>query len=228
MYRLALVALFSIATTAAAEEELAGIGRAAPSFRLPLYGGKPGESFGLDRWVGQDPSEKGVKTVVVSFMASFCEPCKKEMPYLQLLHEKYKDQGLRVMMVSIDTEVEGQKKVEDLIALNKVTFPVLKDRFNLVARRWLGSKVPLPSLFFISPNGAISQAHRGYNEDMSNTLLAEVQSNLGVPKEDVRLAAPEPVKAEPVPVAEETEPKKGKKGKKTGKEASKTATAPIP
>ncbi len=222
MSRFAIAAALVLSTAAVANEELATVGQTAPAFRLPQYVGK--EVVGLDRWVGAEPTEPGVKTVVMSFMASFCEPCKKEMPYLQLLHEKYKDKGLRVMMISIDTEPEGQKKVLELLTENKVTFPVLKDRFNLVARRWLGSKVPLPSLFIVGADGTITEAHRGYNDDMSQTLLAEVQTKLGVPKEEVRLAVPTP--PAPEPVAEpKVDPKKAKKG---SKEPKQTATVTPP
>jgi hypothetical protein len=104
------------------------------------------------------------------------------MPYLQTLHEKHKGDGLRVMMISIDTEADGQKKVEELIALNKVTFPVGKDRFNIVARRWLGTKSPLPSLFMVRPDGTISAVHRGYSQDGAELLGKEVETALGLKK----------------------------------------------
>jgi thiol-disulfide isomerase/thioredoxin len=112
-------------------------------------------------------------------MASFCGPCKKEMPYLQTLSEKYKADGLRVMMVAIDKDEEGQKKVADLIEKNKITFPVLKDRFNIVARRWLGTQSPLPSLFIVRPDGTVGSVHRGYGEDGSTILAKEVETALG-------------------------------------------------
>ena len=115
---------------------------------------------------------------MLSFMASFCAPCKKEMPYLQSLHEKYSGQGLRVMMVSIDKEPAGQKIIDELIASNQVTFPVLKDRFNLVARRWLGAQSPLPSLFFVKPDGVVLSVHRGYTEEASVLLEKEVKDAL--------------------------------------------------
>src|SRR6476619_4058085 len=144
---LAAVAL-CCSTAAFADEGLATDGKTIDgfNFRLPVYNAdKVGATVvGLDKFVGPDASDKQTKILLLSFMASFCGPCKKEMPYLQSLHEKYKDQGLRIVMVSIDTEEEGQKKINDLIATNHVTFPVLKDRFNLAARRWLGSKTPLP------------------------------------------------------------------------------------
>ena len=125
-------------------EDLAEAGKPAPMFRLPVYNARAvGQTVvGLDRFVGAEPQDKEAKVVLLSFMASYCAPCKKEMPWLQKLSEKYKAQGLRVMMVSIDTEEEGQKKVSDLIDQNGVTFPVLKDRFNLVARRCLHCGLP--------------------------------------------------------------------------------------
>jgi thiol-disulfide isomerase/thioredoxin len=165
-------------------EDLAEVDKPAPTFRLPVYNPK---EFGqttvaMDSFVGPEAQDKKTKALLVSFMASFCGPCKKEMPYLQTLHEKHKGDGLRVMMISIDTEAEGQKKVEDLIALNKVTFPVGKDRFNIVARRWLGTKSPLPSLFMVRPDGTISAVHRGYSQDGAELLGKEVETALGLKK----------------------------------------------
>lgn len=167
---------------AAAQEELPAIGKPAPIFRLPVYNSQAVGStvVGLDRLVGPDATDKEVKVVLMSFMASFCAPCKKEMPYLQMLHEKYKDFGLRVVMVSIDTEPEGQKIIDDLIAENRITYPVLKDRFNLVARRWLGNKSPLPSVFMVKPDGLVSMVHRGYNDEASELFAHEVEDALGI------------------------------------------------
>ena len=133
-------------------------------------------------YVGVEATDKKTKALLVSFMASFCGPCKKEMPYLQKLHEQHKENGLRVMMVAIDTETDGQKKVAELIAENKVTFPVAKDRFNIVARRWLGTKSPLPSLFMVRPDGTISAVHRGYSQDGAELLGKEVELALGLKK----------------------------------------------
>ena len=164
--------------SAARAEELAEVGASAPPFRLPVYNGAAMgfTAAGLDRYVGAQPDEKGTTALLVSFMASFCGPCKKEMPYLEELYERYRSRGLRVLVVSIDSEPEGQKKVEDLIAQHHITFPVLKDRFNLVARRWLGTKSPLPSLFMLRPNGTVASVHRGYSEDGVQLLRREVES----------------------------------------------------
>lgn len=178
---LAISVVFSAAAWA---DDVAEVDKAAPMFSLPVYNAKDvgSTAVGIGKYVGQEAADKNTRTLMVSFMASFCGPCKKEMPYLQTLHEKYKDQGLRIVMVSIDTEPEGQKKVDELIALNKVTFPVLKDRFNIVARRWLGNKSPLPSLFMVRPDGTVSSVHRGYSQDGVELLTQEVESALGLKK----------------------------------------------
>ncbi len=178
-----LVLVSLVSASSFADEELAAVDKTAPQFRLPIYNavaaGEPsGTMLGLDRFVGAEAADKKTKVLVVSFMASFCGPCKKEMPSLQTLHEKYKDRGLRVLMVAIDREEEGQKKVAELIATNTVTFPVLKDRFNIVARRWLGNQSPLPSLFMVRPDGTVKTVHRGYSEDASAILEKEVTAAL--------------------------------------------------
>jgi thiol-disulfide isomerase/thioredoxin len=176
------LSLVAAPAAALADDELAAVDRQAPMFRLPVYNAKPvGQAvIGLDRYVGPDAAEKDVKVVLLSFMASFCAPCKKEMPYLELLHGRYKDFGLRVVSVSIDTEPEGQKIIDEMIAQNKITYPVLKDRFNLVARRWLGNQSPLPSVFLVRPDATVSKVHRGYNQDIGTVLAAEIESALGI------------------------------------------------
>lgn len=178
----ATLGALALASTARAQEDLAEVDKPAPMFRLPVYNAKTVGTtvVGLDKFVGPDASDKGAKVVLLSFMASFCKPCKKEMPYLESLHERYKDFGLRVVSVSIDTEEAGQKEIDGLIETNKITYPVLKDRFDLVARRWLGTQSPLPSVFLIRPDGTVAKIHRGYNQEASELLAAEVETALGI------------------------------------------------
>jgi thiol-disulfide isomerase/thioredoxin len=201
--------VLTVASPSFADDDLAAENRPAPMFRLPVYNAKEvgAPMVGLDKFVGADSTDKGTKTVLLSFMASFCGPCKKEMPFLQTLHERYAPHGLRVVMVSIDTEPEGQKIIDELIATNKVTFPVLKDRFNLVARRWLGSQSPLPSVFMIRPDGVVASVHRGYSQEASQLLTAEVESKLGVKLPPIA----------PAPVAAATPAEKPKRSSRKGR-----------
>jgi len=63
------------------------------------------------------------KVVMVNFWATWCPPCRKEMPDLQALYEKYKDQGFIVLSISD----EEAAKVSPFIAERKITYPVLLD-----------------------------------------------------------------------------------------------------
>jgi thiol-disulfide isomerase/thioredoxin len=179
------VAVSCIASTAYADDELAAVDKPAPMFRLPVYNASAagGQStVALEKFVGPDATDKGTKLVLLSFMASFCGPCKKEMPYLESLHEKYASKGLRIVMVSIDTEDKGYAVINELIEKNKVQFPVLKDRFNLVARRWLGTQSPLPSVFMVNTDGVVKNVHRGYNQEASELFEKEVLAAIGATK----------------------------------------------
>lgn len=164
-----------------ADEEIA-VGLPAPSFTLRAM--NPEASglavVALDRYVGPEAEDAQARVVLLSFFASWCEPCKKEMPYLQQLHEMYRDQGLRVLSVSIDREDPGISRARQIAAGAKVTFPVLSDRFNFLARRYLGEQSPLPSVFLVGRDGNILRIERGYGKDASTFLLAEVQKALGI------------------------------------------------
>jgi peroxiredoxin len=63
------------------------------------------------------------KVVLVNFWATWCPPCRKEMPDLQALHNEFKDQGLVILGISD----EDSGKVKPFIAAQKITYPILLD-----------------------------------------------------------------------------------------------------
>src|SRR5579872_5070278 len=79
------------------DDELVKVGDPAPLFSLPLYNAEAQKRamFALDAVVGPEAEEPNVKAVLMSFFATFCAPCKREMPYLEKLNEQFHDQGLR-------------------------------------------------------------------------------------------------------------------------------------
>ena len=186
MKRLALAALLGLACWAGPagaddDAELAQAGSEVPLyFRLPAYNPEMKGLVGLRTIVGEDREDPKTRLLVLSFMASYCKPCKKELPFLESLYEKYKDRGLRVVMVSVDTDEAAFPVMTALVKEHHVTFPVLKDRLNLVSRSFLGSKTPLPSLFLVGPDGVVLQVKRGYTEDASRALQADVEKALGI------------------------------------------------
>jgi thiol-disulfide isomerase/thioredoxin len=202
MMRLVVMALCAaLALPTLAEEEIA-VGLPAPSFSLRAMNAEVSGTpwLALDKYAGEEPEDEGAKLVVLSFFASWCAPCKKEMPFLVQLDGLYREKGLRIIGVCIDTEEPGMAAAKKLVADNKVTYPVVSDRFNFLARRYLGESAPLPSVFLVRRDGTIARIERGYSKDVGGLLLASIQQELGLkpqPLAETKVDA----KAEPAPEA---------------------------
>jgi peroxiredoxin len=162
----------------AATDELK-IGDLAPAFTLPVYNVEAAghTMVSLQTYVGPDSAE-GTKLLLLSFFATWCAPCKRELPYLEKLQETYGKKGFQVVSISIDREDAAATQIAALVRENHVTFPVLKDRFNLLARRYLGDKSPLPSVFLVSAQGTIVEIHKGYGKDASTFLQQQITQAL--------------------------------------------------
>jgi peroxiredoxin len=78
------------------------------------------------------------KVVLVNFWATWCPPCRKEMPDLQALYDKYKDQGFVVLSISD----EEAAKVAPFIAERKITYPVLLDPGRKVHEEFIVEGIP--------------------------------------------------------------------------------------
>lgn len=78
------------------------------------------------------------KVVLVNFWATWCPPCRKEMPDLQALYDKYKDQGFVVLSISD----EESAKVAPFIAERKISYPVLLDPGRKVGEAFVVEGIP--------------------------------------------------------------------------------------
>lgn len=174
-------------------------GTTAPVFMLPVINdfvpprpavglGSKTPKWGPARWTGASPDERK-KLVIMSFFATYCEPCKKELPELVRLYDSYKDQGLGVMLVSIDKGDEQRATVQKLAQDSKATFPVMHDRFQMVARRYSAER--LPYMLLLDSNGTVRTVHIGYTEELKASLENDIRAQLGLPP----LPPPQPVQA---------------------------------
>jgi thiol-disulfide isomerase/thioredoxin len=158
----------------------------SPGDDAPMFAGvlHNADSAGVNRvdlssMVGSEAeAEQSAKAVLISFFATWCKPCKKEMPFLQQLSTEYKDKGLRVLSVAIDKDEANWPQIADLVRLNHVTYPVVKDRYNLIARQYLGDKTALPSVFIVNHDGKVAMVKQGYPNDAAEFLRAEVEKAL--------------------------------------------------
>jgi len=173
-----------IATGAlAVQKDRFEIGEEVPVFTLKaINADDAGETYvTVDKYFGEAAKEPK-KALLLSFFATYCEPCKKEMPYLAALYENYKDQGLQVLLVTIDKEPDKINEARALAKKAKVRFPLLSDRFNIVARRYFIQK--LPCVYILDAEGKVAMVNVGYSDDVSKTLLDEIRKHIGEPASD--------------------------------------------
>jgi peroxiredoxin len=163
---------------AAAAETRLDPGATAPMFTLPAIneGGDVPKRVRLDDLVGER-ARTPRKAVVVSFFATYCEPCKKELPVLQRLHRAATDAGLGVVVVSIDREQAAHDELAALVKQHALTFPVLVDRFNIAAKRYGVEK--LPSVFVLDGAGTVRNVNVGYSGDIAAELVRQIETVLG-------------------------------------------------
>lgn len=137
-------------------------GKSAPAFRLAILN-RPGK-------------EMVSHAVIVSFFATWCAPCREEIPFLQKLTDSLSSEGLRLVTVCVDT-VYG-KKQSDMVKALKLTSPVVHDKFGIVARRFECPKA-LPYTVYIDRNGVVKAAESGFSEEKKEMIRKIVAECLG-------------------------------------------------
>ncbi|MUV39744.1 Thiol-disulfide oxidoreductase ResA [Lentibacillus sp. JNUCC-1] len=96
------------------------------------------------------------KGVMLNFWATFCDPCKAEMPYMQNLYPEYKDKGIEIVAVSLDNT---ELRIDQFIEQYGLTFPIPQDKKDTVREKYkIG---PIPTTFFIDPDGVIVEKVEG-------------------------------------------------------------------
>ena len=114
----------------------------------------PAPDFETETPAGEKVSLKDYrgKPVILTFWATWCEPCKKEMPEIQAAYEKHQEEGLVVLAVNFG---ETKEKAEAFVKQMGLTFPSLLDRRANIAERY--GVVSLPVTFFIDREGIIRE-----------------------------------------------------------------------
>jgi len=131
------------------------VGFAAPDFTLELLGG------------GQvSLSELRGKAVVVNLWASWCPPCRAEMPALQQVYEANHSRGLEILAVNT-TFQDSEAGAAEFVREFGLTFPIPLDRTGVVSRTYLLRA--LPTTFFIDRGGIIRKVVLG--GPMSETTI---------------------------------------------------------
>lgn len=127
-----------------------------PSSTPPTRGEAPPDFvlMGLDGQPHQLKDYRG-KAVILNFWATWCAPCRIEMPLLQKTWERLSD---KLVVLGINTG-EDEKTITAYMSELGLTFPVLLDKDNVVARRY--SVFGLPTTYFIDANGILKDRSLG-------------------------------------------------------------------
>lgn len=174
------LALAGAGQGAAAERRPLAEGTQAPNFFVKTYNPEAcgAKRVFLDKLVGERAGAGRKKLVILSFFNIDCKPCRKELPFLQRLHERYRDDGLAVVVVNCDYKRDKIAQVQKYVTEAGFTFPVLKDRFQALQRRYSIGK--FPTMYILDAAGLIVDVRVGYNEEKKPFPLADLQRRLGV------------------------------------------------
>ena len=157
---LRVTVLCSIAATALAASALSG--QAAPDFVLKSASG---ENLRLSEYRGD--------VVMINFWATWCGPCRQEMPLLDELYGRYQRVGFSLLGVNIDDDSRrAMQMVEDL----GVSFPVLFDESKEVSRMYQVDAMPVTVL--VDRQGNVRHVHHGYKPGYEQQYLTEIRALL--------------------------------------------------
>jgi peroxiredoxin len=152
----ALAAALAIALPALAGPE----GGSAPAFTLAARGG---HDVTLAQYHGQ--------VVMINFWASWCGPCRQEMPLLESIYKKYNKLGFTLLGVTVEPD---SKAADDWLRDTPVSFPILYDKDSKVSK--LYDVAGMPSTVIIDRSGKLRKIHRGYKPGDENEYLDSIRA----------------------------------------------------
>ncbi|MGB8327502.1 MAG: TlpA disulfide reductase family protein [Steroidobacteraceae bacterium] len=132
----------------------------APDFRLPARGStKP---ITLSQFRGQ--------VVMLNFWASWCGPCRKEMPILDGIQRRYRPLGFTLVGVNVEP---NSADAEAFLRQTPVAFPIAYDAQSAVSK--LYQVTGMPNTVIIDRKGAVRFVHRGYQPGDENAYLDQIR-----------------------------------------------------
>ena len=143
---------------------------------LPLLAAAPGAPappFSLGARTGGDVSLAQYKgqVVMLNFWASWCGPCRQEMPLLESIYKKYNKMGFTMLGVNVEPNSQA---ANDWLKATPVSFPILYDRDSKVSK--LYDVAGMPSTVIIDRNGKLRVLHRGYKPGDENEYLDSIRT----------------------------------------------------
>ncbi|WP_391559912.1 peroxiredoxin family protein [Robertmurraya sp.] len=138
-------------------------GKLAPDFELTTLEGK---TANLSDYKG--------KKVILNFWATWCPPCKAEMPHMQNFYENNKDNGIEVLTVNLTNMEKSKSDIEKFVKDYSLSFAVLLDEEGTIGMQY--QAFTIPTSYIIDSNGIISKEIVGpMDEDMMISLTEGIK-----------------------------------------------------
>ena len=152
----------------------------------PKTGDVPPALLGKDR-EGEvvDLAQLRGKVVVVTFWASWCGPCRKELPGLDALQKHAGDKILKVIAVNVKDSTEDYRLM--MRQMKDYTISMTRDRSGEIAEGY-GVKA-YPNLWIIDPQGKVAAHHVGYGEDSLEALVNQINQVIVAEQQRQKAAA---------------------------------------
>ena len=163
--RWSLLAILLLALTSAPSAFAAlKDGDAAPNFKVRTY---DGETISLSSYTG--------KVVVLSFWASWCGPCLKELPILENIQKAAGKDRIQVIAINIEERQAFRKMARKMQSLQML---VASDA-NMTTQRAYGVKA-IPFMVIVDKTGNILRIHQGYSEAGLDKVVNDLNESLGL------------------------------------------------
>jgi peroxiredoxin len=138
-----LIAVFTLVWLQSAKYEPLAVGKPAPDFSLA---GLNEKHYRLSDFRG--------KVVFLNFWATWCKPCREEMPSMEILNKNFEKDGLVILAVSID-RVTTTRDIPPFVKGMNLTFPVLVDSWGQTDKPY--KRMGVPETFIIDQQGIIQE-----------------------------------------------------------------------
>jgi peroxiredoxin len=150
----------------------AGVTLSAPA-AIPTGGAAPDFTLRMPDGRNLRLQEQRGRVVMVNFWATWCGPCRQEMPHLNRLYDKYHASGFVLLGVNVDDDVRNAVSVAEKL---KVAFPVLLDTDKKVSKQY--DLATMPSTVLIDRDGRVRYLHRGYRDGYEATYDQQIRELL--------------------------------------------------
>lgn len=114
------------------------------------------------------------KKLIVNMWATWCPPCRAEMPDMQKFYDKYKDEDVAILAVNMTTSEKSVDDISKFLNEFEITFSVVLDEQNKIAMTY--QTFALPASYIIDSKGIIQQKVTGpMNYEMMEKMISEIQ-----------------------------------------------------